>query len=83
MTRKTYRTLAEKIGKLLAEDPTANSQTWLYIFAMCDAMKEDNSAFDKEKFVEAIHASRDATIKRWDDRALQAFTDWVVLGNGS
>jgi hypothetical protein len=82
MTRKTYRILAEELGRILAEDTTANSQTWRYIFAFCDAMKSDNSAFDKTKFVEAIHASRDATIKRWDDRALQSLTDSIVRGNG-
>lgn len=96
MTRKTYRTLAEELGRLLAEDTTANSQTWLYIFAFCSAMKSDNSAFDQDKFIVAIHEARDKTIKRWNDRAmtnadtsrtedvraLQALTDHIVRGNG-
>lgn len=82
MTRKTYRKLADELGRLLAEDTTANSNTWHYIFAFCNAMKEDNSAFDKERFVEAIHASCNATIKRYDDRALQVLTDSIVGGNG-
>lgn len=82
MTRKTYRKLAEQIGLLLATNGNNNSETWSLIDVFCEAMKSDNSAFDKDRFVEAIEATRAATIKRWDDRALQALTNSIVQGNG-
>ena len=83
MTRKTYRILAEKIGRLLAEkQDEGDDVTSELISAMCSAMKEDNSAFDKEKFLEAIEKSKMETLKRWDDRRLQNLTNSIVAGNG-
>ena len=82
MTRKTYRKLADELGKLMADDPYRSTQTWLYIHAFCDAMKADNSAFDRDKFIEAVTVSLVLTQKRHDDEALQALTNSIVAGNG-
>jgi hypothetical protein len=83
MTRKTYQQLAKEIGRLLAiEADTGDRVTWELIGVMCAAMKSDNSAFDKTKFVEAVEAAKKDTIKRWDDRTIQSLTNSIVAGNG-
>lgn len=82
MTRKTYTVLAKEIGLILAQRGNGNSETWEVIDAMCSAMKSDNPAFDKTRFVDAIEAERARLIKMWDDRALQNLTDSIVRGNG-
>lgn len=58
MTRKTYRELAERLGKSLALHGNANTETWQLIAIFCDAMKSDNPRFDREKFLDAIEAER-------------------------
>jgi hypothetical protein len=83
MTKKTYVDMAKQFGILIAEfGGVTEPPIWRVMDILCDALKQDNSAFDKERFIEAIHASRDKTVKRWDDAALQNLTNMIVLGNG-
>jgi hypothetical protein len=83
MTKKTYIELAKQFGILIAEyGGVCEPPIWRVMDVLCEALKQDNSAFDKERFIEAINASRDKTVKRWDDAALQNLTNKIVLGNG-
>jgi len=83
MTRKTYRTLAVRYGRLLAiNGKSGESESWEMIRATCDALKEDNSAFDRDRFFDAIKTERDRVQKAWDDSTMQALTDVIVQGNG-
>lgn len=69
MTRKTYRELAKEIGRLVAiEADSGDRVTWEIINAMCAAMKSDNSAFDKERFIEAVETSKTETLTKWNAR---------------
>lgn len=58
MTRKTYRELADRIGKNLAFNGNANTETWELIGIFCDAMKSDNPRFDRQKFLDAIEDAK-------------------------
>lgn len=68
MTRKTYRELADRIGKNLAFNGNANTETWELIGIFCDAMKSDNPRFDRQKFLDAIEAERVAMQEVWEMR---------------
>lgn len=68
MTKKTYRELATEIGRIIAQSGNGNSETWEIIDAMCDAMKSDNRAFNKDRFVEAIETSRQEMLTNWNAR---------------
>jgi hypothetical protein len=84
MTKKTYIELAKQLGILIADQHGVTEPSiWRVMDVVCDALKQDNSAFDKERFIEAIKDQRDKTTKRYDDAALQNLTNMIVLGNGS
>jgi hypothetical protein len=83
MTKKTYIELAKQFGILIADQHGVTEPSiWRVMDVLCESLKQDNSAFDKERFIEAIKASRDKTAKRYDDAALQNLTNMIVLGNG-
>ena len=54
MTRKTYRQLAEDIGRILSANEGDTVVAWQIVAVMCRAMKSDNPAFDRDRFEEAI-----------------------------
>jgi len=68
MTRKTYRELAERIGKTFAEHGNGNTETWELVAIFCDAMKADNPQFDRETFIDAIEAAKTETLTKWNAR---------------
>lgn len=69
MTRKTYRELANEIGRLVAiEADSGDRVTWEIIDAVCNAMKSDNRAFDKDRFIEAVETAKQDTQTKWSAR---------------
>ena len=90
MTKKTYVQLAKEIARILALE-TPDTTHWQIISAMCDAMKSDNSAFDRTRFLDAIADEQTRILGKItattpsrveDERALQALTNQIVRGNG-
>jgi hypothetical protein len=55
MTRKTYVQLAEDLGRILAQNDGNTVAAWQCIHSMCSAMKSDNAAFDKQRFIDAVN----------------------------
>lgn len=65
MTRKTYRQLAEDLGRMLAYHEDQNhALTWQAIHLMCDAMAEDNPRFARQKFLEAVQDHQNLISRR-------------------
>ena len=54
MTRKTYIELAKDLGRILSDNDGDTVVAWQVIHSMCSAMRQDNSAFDKQRFIDAI-----------------------------
>lgn len=54
MTRKTYIELAKDLGRILSDNDGDTVVAWQAIHSMCSAMRQDNSAFDKQRFIDAI-----------------------------
>lgn len=59
MTRKTYIELAQDLGRILGDNEGDTVVAWQVVHAMCRAMKQDNSAFDKERFIDAVNKEID------------------------
>jgi hypothetical protein len=55
MTKKTYIQLAKDLGYILATNEGDTGVAWQAIHVMCSAMKSDNAAFDKQRFIDALN----------------------------
>ncbi len=56
MTRRHYIALADSLGLELRNTDSGSETTgiWLAIYAICEPLKQENSRFDKTRFIDHI-----------------------------